>query len=54
MNDIAKKEHGYHNLMSIDDLWSQIWESASIKVCVPSFKRQYTDCVASTGNNIII
>ena len=26
-NDIAKEEHGYHNLMSIDDLWSQICES---------------------------
>eukprot|EP00970_Alexandrium_tamarense_P014120 scaffold3877_cov106-Alexandrium_tamarense.AAC.1 len=26
-NDIAKEEHGYHNLMSIDDLWSQICQS---------------------------
>ena len=26
-NDIAKEEHGFHNLMSIDDLWSQICES---------------------------
>ena len=26
-NDIAKEEHSYHNLMSIDDLWSQICQS---------------------------